>query len=238
MNFARTNDSNDASVVRSTLYAQGTFKNVYRGTYTSGSRSGQACVVKEFKRSGDIEQSYFDEELEVCAATQHIIDAFNNRGCINRTIYLNTPEIWTYRESGQKCLVEPMIENFEKFNSNSGWVNSEGREWGEVMQALSHFSYDFHHGEKLFCDVQGGVYSDGFVVSDPVIMTIGGGFGPADMGLAGIRSFFARHQCNRFCNRGWRRPANRGERLLPAARGTTMMPVATRHSRNPMTRHG
>ena len=38
-------------------------------------------------------------------------------------------------------LVEPYIENFMKFNSNSG----KAEDVYEVMQALSHFSY--HHSE-------------------------------------------------------------------------------------------
>jgi len=91
-------------------------------------------------------------------------------------------------------MMEPLILNFEKFNSNSGWVYQSGELWGEALQALSHFSYHHSGGEKLFCDVQGGVYSNGFVLSDPVIMTPNGRFGPADLGMAEIRSFFARQQ--------------------------------------------
>ena len=42
-------------------------------------------------------------------------------------------------------LVEPYIENFMKFNSNSG----KAEDVYEVMQALSHFSY--HHSEGEMC---------------------------------------------------------------------------------------
>ena len=36
-------------------------------------------------------------------------------------ILLNTPEIWTYEVSQHKHLIKPMIKNYEKFNSNTGW---------------------------------------------------------------------------------------------------------------------
>ena len=64
-------------------------------------------------------------------------------------------------DSGIKSLVEPMIENFEKFNSNTGWADMTGGASSEAMQALSHFSYHNSSGQFLLCDIQGGVYSNG-----------------------------------------------------------------------------
>lgn len=54
------------------------------------------------------------------------------------------------------CLVEPYIEDFEKFNSNSGWAPVTGNLWSDVMQALSHFSYHNSGGQYLLCSLQGG----------------------------------------------------------------------------------
>ena len=49
--------------------------------------------------------------------------------------------------------MEPFIENWEKFNSNTGW-NNEGTPWPRVMQALSHFSYHASAGSTVLCDLQ------------------------------------------------------------------------------------
>lgn len=57
--------------------------------------------------------------------------------------------------------MEPFVETFEKFNSNTGWAPHTGEHWSEAMQALSHFSYHASHGQLLLCDLQGGAYGNG-----------------------------------------------------------------------------
>lgn len=51
------------------IYAQGTFKNVWLGTYTEGERAGQRCVAKEFKTGSVYAEHYFDEEMNIVALT-------------------------------------------------------------------------------------------------------------------------------------------------------------------------
>jgi hypothetical protein len=161
MSNKRTNNATKATIDTSSIFARGTFKNVWQGRYTKGIRTGQKCVAKEFKTGSVFEAHYFEEELNVISRAQKIIDNWHNASIINQRIILNTPEIWTYIESGVKNLVEPMIENFEKFNSNTGWADMTGGASSEAMQALSHFSYHNSGGQFLLCDLQGGVYSDG-----------------------------------------------------------------------------
>lgn len=123
-------------------------------------------MSKEFKTGSVYEKHYFHEELEIIRRTQEIVDDFHTASIIpGREIIVNTPAIWTYENSagtkaGHKSLVEPMIENFEKFNSNTGWTGQE-TVWNDAMQALSHFSYHDSGGRFLLCDLQGGLYSDG-----------------------------------------------------------------------------
>ncbi|KAF3202127.1 hypothetical protein TWF191_003150 [Orbilia oligospora] len=200
MAYSRTNNSTRANIDLSKLHGSGTFKYVYAGTYTAGARKGQPCVAKEFKSGCVVEDHYFDEEMNICAKSQEIIDEFNEAGILNQEVYLNTPEIWKYigrgsSKEGQKALLEPMIENFEKFNSNSGWALSEPTGWAAALQSLSHFSYENSGGQLLLCDLQGGIYNDGFVLTDPVIMSRAQNCGPADLGMDGIMSFFQRHRC-------------------------------------------
>lgn len=185
MSHRRTNNSTKAEIVTSQIFASGTFKNVWvfdshpdtlfristltsyqAGHYTEGDRKGQPCVSKEFKTGSVYEKHYFHEELEIIRRTQEIVDDFHTASIIpGREIIVNTPAIWTYENSagtkaGHKSLVEPMIENFEKFNSNTGWTGQE-TVWNDAMQALSHFSYHDSGGRFLLCDLQGGLYSDG-----------------------------------------------------------------------------
>lgn len=161
MSNARRNISSHAEVSTDILFASGTFKNVYQGVYTCGPRQGEQCVCKEFKTGSVYENSFFEEEMKIIRRTQKIIDEWTDARIINRRIRLNTPSIWVFPDSGIKVLVEPMIENFEKFNSNSGWADKTGGVWSEAMQALSHFSYHNTGGQLLLCDLQGGSYSNG-----------------------------------------------------------------------------
>ncbi|KAJ7301279.1 kinase-like domain-containing protein [Mycena albidolilacea] len=239
MSYARLNNSTRAEIDQSQVFATGTFKNVWKGIYTVGARTGQPCVAKEFKTGSVYESHYFEEEMNVIRLTQVVIDAWHAEQIIDSDIRLNTPEIWKYSGSGVRLLLEPMIENFEKFNSNTGWASNTGGVWSEAMQALSHFSFHNSNGRSLLCDLQGGLYSDGYVLSDPVIMSQGQDCGPADLGPDGIRSFFQRHRCGRFCKSGWTRPRILGQAVHPMRVGTTMINPAhlpTRPNRNPLTR--
>jgi hypothetical protein len=62
---------------------------------------------------------------------------------------------------GIKTLVKLVTENFEKFNSSTGWANITGGLWSDAMQALSHFSCHKSGEQHLLCNIQGDVYKDG-----------------------------------------------------------------------------
>ena len=227
--FARQNNASKATVQNQVVYASGGFKNVYKGNYTEGERKDEECVVKVFKSGSIFEESYFATELKVVAKAMEIINKFNNDKIINKPIWLNDPKIWTYEGSKELALVEPMIHNFEKFNSNSGWTPDQTSPWIEVMQALSHYSYHLNIGKVLICDLQGGSYKDGFIITDPVIMSLTKEYGPTDLGAEGISTFFARHKCNKFCNSRWIQPANKNV-YFKLEQGTAMA-LQTRHGR-------
>ena len=75
-----------------------------------------------------------------------------------------------------------------------------------VIQAVSHFSYHTSGGQFVLCDLQGGIYHDGAVLTDPVILSRKKLYGPTDLGPTGISSFFSRHVCNEFCRSHWSKP--------------------------------
>ena len=108
---------------------------------------------------------------------------------------------------------------------NTGWVSRSGTFWDEALQAVSHYSYHVSSGQFLLCDLQGGEYRDGVVLTDPVIMSRHQSFGSTDLGPAGISSFFANHVCGRNCDQNWTRPADQWA-FFNASSHTTMVPRA------------
>ncbi|KPI38177.1 Alpha-protein kinase 1 [Cyphellophora attinorum] len=192
-------------------FAEGAFRWVAKGTYTHGEREGQACVCKWFKSGSVFSKDYFTLDIKAAAKALEIVDLFNNMGIVTKTVKINVPAVWTGLEGsklkGVKMIVEPFIQNYEKFNSNTGWVD-ESTTWGMVMQALSHFSYHVTRGNFVLCDLQGGIYQKEVVLSDPVILSQTEEFGVTDLGPKGIRSFFSQHECNPYCRDHSHKPAN------------------------------
>jgi hypothetical protein len=228
MSSSRLNLSNKAVITEmSSPFAQGAFRWVAKGNYTSGPRNGQPCVAKWFKSGAVYESTFFEKDIKAVDKAQEIVDAFNEEGVVQETIYLNHPEVWVFvpgsSYEGQRHLIEPFIENFEKFNSNSGYVGGSGG-WYQVMQALSHFSYYKTGGQMVLCDLQGGILQGklrGVVLTDPVILSRSKSYGVTDLGPDGITTFFSRHQCNRYCQDHWHKPRTTGT-YFPLTASTTM----------------
>jgi uncharacterized protein YodC (DUF2158 family) len=224
---ARYNNASKASFENHALdhpFAQGSFRWVAKGKYIEGERAGQACVCKWFKTGGVMEAHFYDTDIKTSQKAVDIISKFNQGQFINEVVQVNLPAVWTFDQDssrgGQKVLQEPFIKNYQKFNSNTGWSDSS-TPWPRVMQALSHYSYHCSGGQLLLCDLQGGVYSNGVVLTDPVIMSTGRSYGPTDLGTTGISSFFAYHKCNEYCRSSWAMPRERRAAYNPTA-GTTM----------------
>ncbi|GMH45979.1 hypothetical protein BSKO_13943 [Bryopsis sp. KO-2023] len=220
-------------------FASGSFRWVAKGTYTDGERRGEACVCKWFKSGSVFSETFFSEDIKAIHKTIEIVQDWNDEGLVDRTVRVNEARVWTFeatsRRAGERCLVEPFVENYQKFNSNSGWCD-RSTPWPRVMQALSHYSYHKSHGELLLCDLQGGCYQDGVVLTDPVIMSKDRRYGVTDLGSDGISNFFANHVCNEYCRAYWLKITN-AKSHFKAVPGTTMRPyhVPTRHTRGPMT---
>ncbi|KAL6048918.1 Alpha-type protein kinase domain-containing protein [Balamuthia mandrillaris] len=217
-------------------FAQGAFRWVAKGEYTTGKRKGEPCVCKWFKRGHVFEEHFFEHDIKAVNKAAELIHAWNCAGFISKLVKLNVPQVWTFAYSegnswsNRKVLVEPYVENWQKFNSNTGWVSDDDVPWHRVMQALSHFSYHASGGQFVLCDLQGGVYSNGVVLSDPVILSRTRRYGLTDLGPEGISSFFSTHCCNEFCRSSWATPVDQNAYYEPE-KGTTMEYVPTRHSR-------
>jgi hypothetical protein len=245
-NTSRYNNATTASFTMHALdhpFSSGAFRWVAKGTYTKGERSGEACVCKWFKTGGVVEASFFNEDIHAVEKAAQLIQQFNAQNLVNLMIRINRPAVWTFEPgseaswAGKKVLQEPFIESYQKFNSNTGWTD-DATPWPRVMQALSHFSYHASGGHFVLCDLQGGVYSDGVVLTDPVVLSRNRQFGVTDLGSQGISTFFSRHSCNEFCRSNWTRPVDQRP-YFEANQGTSMMQsnrqVPARSSRPAMT---
>mmetsp|Transcript_17923 Transcript_17923/g.61091 ORF Transcript_17923/g.61091 Transcript_17923/m.61091 type:complete len:256 (-) Transcript_17923:34-801(-) len=232
---ARENHSTKSVIDTNTSpFAQGAFRNVYKGRYTEGKRKGEPCVSKVFKSGSVFEDSFFHHDIQVVEKALDIIDRWNAKRFVDKQITLNRPEVWTFTFTGQKNLVEPFIQNWEKFNSNSGWAKYD-TPWHLIMQALSHYSYDVTSGQCVLCDLQGGVYADGVVLTDPVILSRNQSYGPTDLGAEGISTFFSKHRCNQFCRAQWQKPRDKHAYFRPQV-GTSMVHNGQKHAPTRNTR--
>jgi hypothetical protein len=200
----RENDARTARINPRSIVGQGSFKIVCSGEYIDGDRNGQPCVAKSMRAPLSFAKA-FDKELEIIQKARELIKKFNDSKIIDKRVLLNIPEVWEDDHHGQ-VLIEPFLKNFENFNSNTGHVTESNSPWARVMQALSHFSYHVSSGQFLLCDLQGAVYSHKLVLTDPVVMSRNGRFGPADLGSEGMENFFHWHNCTEYCHPNWQVP--------------------------------
>lgn len=87
----------------------------------------------------------------------------------------------------------------------------------------------------VLCDLQGGCYRDGVVLTDPVILSrVENQYGVTDLGPKGILNFFHHHVCNEFCKSQWSRPKNTAAHFQKTS-GTSM--VLAKHAPTHASRH-
>jgi hypothetical protein len=191
--------------------------------YTAGESAGEKCVTKVLRSGPVFIESAFEYELAVVKQAADIIDKFNDAEILDDEVWLAEPQIWYWEDKSQGMnLDERFLENFQKFNSNTGWVSGGLCDWNDGMQALSHFSYHVSGGQFVLCDLQGAVYGDGVILSDIVLHSRDRRFGATDMGAEGIANFFHWHECNEYCCCGWTRP-RKTHTYFPLRSGTSMM---------------
>jgi hypothetical protein len=203
---ARKNDLSRCDFNFTRVDSRGSFRLVTFGRYTGGKRTGQIAVAKWFQQKyKNISDQFFSSDMMNVEKCLQLLTSWNAEKYIDKTIRLNIPERMT-KPNGVHYIVEPYIEDFKKFNSNTGWTSKESSEWIKIMQALSHYTYHKTSGQFLLCDLQGGLYRNGAIITDPIITSRNRTFGSTDLGPNGISSFFGRHTCNKFCRSNWTKP--------------------------------
>ncbi|CAD7925975.1 unnamed protein product [Amoebophrya sp. A120] len=214
--FANWNPVSSCRWNHEKIIGAGKHKFVKTGTYENypGRANSKACVVKLLKTGANFSSECFHDDVRCAEAALPYIEKFHEyfRSAFPKFypggqtfIKVNVPTVWQQINDhngnrGQKILVEPLIPNFTKFNSNSGKADARCK----IAQALSHFSYHASDGREILCDLQGGRDGKNYVLSDVVVMSADKKYGITDLGLPGIENFCAHHVCNCFCSRLWK----------------------------------
>lgn len=227
-----TNDGNSRGLSSSRwMEEHGAFKRVVGGKYTRGRRAGYGQAVKYAINDTVKSDVFWQDDINGVEKAEKIIRVFNQQvlKTWNVEVLMNRSSVWEMEKTKEKILCEPMILDFEKFNSNSGYDSED-----EFMTALSHFSYHYTKGDYLLADLQGerrvvtvhGKATYFYILTDPVIMSSSrtsanqkSSYGAGDLGKKGIENFFYYHNCTgRLCKNNWKKC--RGQRHFSNVRGS------------------
>ena len=228
---ARTNlTSNNVKVTNHKL-GEGAFRECYEGIYIGGNRNKQAAACKRFKSQyRSMEQEFFAQDFSIADKAIALAEGWNSVCEYGKEIMVSRGTVHTINR--RKYLVEPLIRDYDKFTSNTGWIGNS-RNWKvRCMEAFTHYTYHKMGGQMIVCDIQGRYrhnrYSKAksrFELGDPAICSRRRMYGPTDLGEKGIESFFANHSCNEFCQSSWSRPRTPSQ-WFPLSRGTSMVSSA------------
>ena len=235
---ARTNlTSTDVRISNSHL-GEGTFRTCcLQGTYLGGNRNNQEAACKRFKlRFRSMELEYFASDFQISDTAIRYAEDWNEFAASDETILVTKGHIIT-SNSGIRYLAEPLIRDFRKFTSNSGWIESDGTWMTDAMAAFSHYTYNASNGKLIVCDLQGRYRNNRFQrsksrfeLTDPAVCSRARNYGPTDLSEKGTESFFANHTCNQFCNKHgtWLIPSY-PQRWFPQSSATSMFSSSVSH---------
>lgn len=199
---------NAATTFASASFAEGASRRAYRAMrWTPAAKYGQKAVVKEYKDTYSWAQGDWDTAVNTYKKAKGLADRFNDESHtdtpirivdygIQRVISGNrgTPKL------NEWVMVEDFLEgDFQKYISNSGWVKPRCFSEYPSMPAFAHWSWVHTGGSLMVCDLQGVRYDSKYVLTDPVILSLEGGYGSTDLSLVGMGLFFLSHQCTNMC---------------------------------------
>ena len=114
---------------------EGEFRVARREGCTEGPRTGKLCALKTFT-TGDVYEDFFTADIKAVDKAIDVVKDYQ-RAVAGPQLTVNDPEVWTYELSRRTVLVEPYLENFQKFNSNTDKAAYEHA----ASQARSHVSH-------------------------------------------------------------------------------------------------
>ena len=193
-------------------FAEGRFRYAIKGTWLRPKeKEGQKCVVKHMKSSYTWHKTDWDITVKMYKEAEEMAKEFNKFSktthpihftevvvikCLSKTNpnNLNGPRLDEY------CTTEDFLYgDFKKWVNNYGFFSDATLSTDTSMPAFMHWSWYHTKGEKMIADLQGIRNSNGYTLTDPVILSLSGEYGATDMGVEGMALFFCLHKCNSFC---------------------------------------
>ena len=205
-------DQSRRIIFESQKFAEGRFRNAYKGTWINPlEKQGQKCVIKEKKDTYTWNPTDWDTSVKIQKKAQELAGSFNRSSYQISFAEVDVlPVLKNDSPSGPRrgehVLVEDFIPgNFKKWCSNYGFISDEAKTTAITMPAFMHWSWVHTGGEMMVADLQGVRGDDGYTLTDPVILSTTGTYGATDMGVEGMAMFFIHHECNGICS-GLSRP--------------------------------
>jgi Alpha-kinase family len=153
MYAARTNLTSNDVRIHSEVIGEGTFRTCLAGTFVGGTRNGQAAACKRFKREyRHLEDEYFSQDFQIADKVIMIATDWNSFCDDGEEILVSKGSIHC-SSSGIKYLVEPLIRDYERFTSNSGWIGDTDDWTVRCMEAFTHYSYERTEQQMIVCDL-------------------------------------------------------------------------------------
>ena len=173
----------EATTFSSVSFAEGRFRRAYKGTCTAPpSKRGKEIVVKELKDSYTWDAADWDVTLRIHKKASQLSRGFNSFSRTNYPIRFTVYNVTNQSTDpnsrpklGESVIVEEYIAGeFKKWCSNYGFISAES----QSMPTFMHWSWVHTRGEMMVGDLQGVWKHDGFLLTDPVIISLKQQFWP------------------------------------------------------------
>lgn len=227
-------------------FDKGTYRYAFQGTvHGDGPRDGSLCVIKVFKKKY---AKYFDKWRPDHAAstkaqrfgeifTQNVLPSLRNLVTTKEIEFVipliarmdtlshfkvlglfQTQTDTTYVTPCEFVAIEPFLHGkFDKYNSNGGYEDNTAA----ILNTFSHWTWQVSGHRFLVCDLQGVQNGRKYVLTDPCIHSYDERFGMTDLGVVGMETFLANHDCNIICQRlGLKNPVSGAKVNLPSSQAT------------------
>ncbi len=142
---ARTNLSSGAKMHLERRVGDGTFRDVFAGTFVGGTRNNQPAVCKKFKRQYKrLQEEFFATDARIQVMVVKWAERWNEVCRQGREVVVNCGTV--HRTLHGTYMVEPFIPNFTKWTSNSGYIMDYSRAAQRdhdaqlAMEAFTHYT--------------------------------------------------------------------------------------------------
>ena len=193
-------------------FAEGRFRLAYRGVYLLPlQKSGQQCVVKRKRDTYVWSPNGWDLSVKIQREAQALARDFNQHNQ-TRSILTGKPASYsiTFANIDKGIITSGQFKNeyaiyedyldgeYKKWVGNNGFISPKS----SLLPAFAHWSWVHTGGERMIADLQGVYRPDlnSYLLTDPVILSVGQQYGCTDLGIEGMSMFFLNHVCSEFCS--------------------------------------